>query len=293
MGELKRQIRRQKAKIILLALALWLAASAGFAGFIYSEELERAATAAQALEQIAPWGIGLAAILLLWIVAVILVLECKDDHNKVLKSLTEVEKETLEREIVGRNLFQLKFTAGRSLVILNANGYTLKLIPIRDIAQIYMKESPGARPRLPNFLVVHLHTKSGKKIRSSVIAVTEPIYPLVEAVFDELASRLATNVYCASFEALTPGYEETYLPFMTLSYAGAEAETLVLAKFIGGDVGDTLQQACTDVLRFAEGQTGQEIIAKRYPTEKTLEETKKLDKLEKQLQKLGVHGLEQ
>ena len=302
MRELKRQIRRQKAKVILLALALWLAASVGFAAFMYDEQLERAATAAQALEQIAPWGLGFAAISLLWILAVILVLEYKDDHKRVLQGLTELESETLARETVGSNLFRLKFTAGSTLVILNANGYTLKLIPIRDITQIRMEKSSGAKPRLPNFSVMHLRTKSGKQIRSSAIAVTDPLHPLMEAVFDDLASRVAgnnskqadaaANIYCAAFESLDAGCEETYLPLMTLSYAGAEAETLVLAKFIGGDVGDTLEGVCADALYFAEKQARQGIVAKRYLAEETPEETKKLDRLEKQLEKLGVCGLE-
>jgi len=195
MSELTRQIRRQKTKNIFMALGVWLAASVVFAGFIYNDQLEnsRVVAATPVFKNVLIWGGGLAALFLLFVLAVLIIAELKDDHKKVLNSLAEAERETLEQEIAGLNLFLLKITVTSSFVILNANGYTLKLIPIKDITKMRMFKMPGARPRNSNFSVIHFHTKSGKNIRSSAIAVTDPIYPLIKNIFDDLASEIVSN----------------------------------------------------------------------------------------------------
>ena len=190
MQELKKQIRKQKTKVILWAILSWAAAGVLFSWFIYSEEIDRMVSAEQAIKSALPWGICFAAVLLVWLLVMFIVLEVKDDHNKVLAGLTEVEKEKLAHEIDGENLFLLKLTVGNSLVILNANSYTLKLIPIKSITQARMVNLPGAKRRMADTAVMYFHTDSGKEIRSSAIAVTDPVYPIVKIVFDKLSSRV-------------------------------------------------------------------------------------------------------
>ena len=190
MQELKRQIRRQKVKMFFLSLIIWGIGSIGFAWLIYSKEMERGTSSTQAMESIMPWGIGFAGVLLVWILAVFIVVDIKDDYNKELNSLTESEKAELEQEIRGIDLFRVKLTVGNSLVILNANGYTLKLIHIRNINRVYMKQVVKLKRRMTDSFVIHFHTKSGKEILSSAIAVTDPVYPMVEAIVDNLARRI-------------------------------------------------------------------------------------------------------
>ena len=197
MREIKKQINKQKTKTIKLVIVIWLLASISFTWFIYDEAMNRKAGAipAQAIEEVLPWGIGFSAISLLWVFAVLLVTEIKDKNSKVFRKLTKEEKMELEQEMADIDLFEMKLTVGTSIAILNANGYTLKLIPIKDIDKMYVRrEKPFRhRQRLPDFYVMHFHMKSGQKILSSAIQVTDPIWPIVKTVFDNLAARIEGN----------------------------------------------------------------------------------------------------
>jgi len=190
MKSLKRQINRQKAKIIILSIVIWILSSIGFTWLLYNKEMERVKNvSAQAIEGVLPWGVGFAAVALLWGLIVLIIVELKDNHNKGLKRLTEEERLELE-QMVDIDFFKLKLTMGELLVVLNANGYTLKIIPIRDIARVYMKRNGPAKPRYSAFDVIHFCMKSGKTIRSSAVAITDPIYPIIKMNVDSLAERI-------------------------------------------------------------------------------------------------------
>ena len=195
MREIKKQINKQKTKTIKLVIVIWLLASISFTWFIYDEAMNRTVNAipAQAIEEVLPWGIGFSAISLLWVFAVLLVTEIKDKNSEVFRKLTKEEKMELEQEMADIDLFEMKLTVGTSIAILNANGYTLKLIPIKDIDEMYIRrEKPiWHKQRLPDFYVMHFHMKSGQKILSSAIPITDPIWPIVKTVFDNLATRIA------------------------------------------------------------------------------------------------------
>lgn len=312
MQEFKKQIRRQKIKIIMLSLLLGSIASVGFTWFVYHDATRKYANIQQASEiwnRASFAGVLFASVSFVFIGVVFVIAEIKDNHKQVLKSLTEQEREKFFQEIEGKKLFQGKLMVGTSLVTLNANGYALKLIPIKDMERAYMKWKQKVKGRL-HFVVICFHMKTGEVIKSSAIDVRTLIYRDIKPIFDNLTSQIeektpqkssktarkstAKGGYCASFETLEAGYEDVYAPFMTFSYVGEEKEELVLAKFIAKDEGDRLEQACDDVMWFVQGKAARDkgVVAKRYFAPETPREKEELARLEEQLETLEIEIME-
>lgn len=97
-------------------------------------------------------------------------------------------------------------------------------------------------------------------------------------------------IYTASFEDLSPGYEEVYEPYLTITINNNIKEEMVLARFIDGtDNQQTLNEACASVLKFAQSVKNQNGVFtyKRLEAELFFEEEEKIiDDLENGLRKL-------
>ncbi|WP_434778019.1 hypothetical protein [Neisseria sp. Ec49-e6-T10] len=75
-------------------------------------------------------------------------------------------------------------------------------------------------------------------------------------------------IYSASFEDLSPGYEDVYEPYLTITINHHDYEELVLLRFIDGTIGQQLlSEAINDVLTFVQEQKKQNIPVsyKRLP----------------------------
>ena len=65
--------------------------------------------------------------------------------------------------------------------------------------------------------------------------------------------ELKNLIYTASFEDLSPGYEEVYEPYLTITIDNNSYEELVLARFIDGTNGQqSLEEACDSVFKFVK-----------------------------------------
>ena len=95
-----------------------------------------------------------------------------------------------------------------------------------------------------------------------------------------ISSNLEKNpmIYAASFEDLSPGYEEVYEPYLTITINNNINEEMVLARFIDGtDNQQTISEACTSVLKFTQSVKNQNGVFsyKRLNAKLSSEEEKK------------------
>jgi len=96
---------------------------------------------------------------------------------------------------------------------------------------------------------------------------------------------LSSNIYTVSEEDLSPGFEEVYVPFLTITLDGDDV--LVFARFIDGTTMLSLEEACDDVIQYVEKRYAQGRLAYRRILCDSLssEEKQALDRIEQQLQR--------
>lgn len=96
---------------------------------------------------------------------------------------------------------------------------------------------------------------------------------------------LSTNIYTVSEEDLSPGFEEVYVPFLTITLDGEDV--LVFARFIDGTTMFSLEEASDDVIQYVEQRHAQGRLAYRRILCDSLssEEEQALDRIEQQLQR--------
>ncbi|MFD0716060.1 hypothetical protein [Paenibacillus sp. GCM10027626] len=101
----------------------------------------------------------------------------------------------------------------------------------------------------------------------------------------ELVPDLASNIYTVSEEDLSPGFEEVYVPFLTILRDGEEV--LVFARFIDGTTMLSLEEASDEVIEYVERRYAQGRLAYRRLECDSLssEEEQVLDRIEQQLQR--------
>ncbi|WP_312113588.1 hypothetical protein [Brevibacillus reuszeri] len=96
---------------------------------------------------------------------------------------------------------------------------------------------------------------------------------------------LSSNIYTVSEEDLSPGFEEVYVPFLTVSLDGDDV--LVFARFIDGTTMLSLEEAFDEVIQYVEKRYAQGRLAYRRILCDSLssEEEQALDRIEQQLQR--------
>ncbi|MFP3390699.1 hypothetical protein [Brevibacillus sp. SIMBA_040] len=96
---------------------------------------------------------------------------------------------------------------------------------------------------------------------------------------------LSSNIYTVSEEDLSPGFEEVYVPFLTITLDGEDV--LVFARFIDGTTMLSLEEASDDVIQYVEKRYAQGRLAYRRILCDSLssEEEQALDRIEQQLQR--------
>lgn len=75
----------------------------------------------------------------------------------------------------------------------------------------------------------------------------------------EPAPDLSSNIYTVSEEDLSPGFEEVYVPFLTISLDGEDV--LVFARFIDGTTMLSLEEACDEVIEYVEQRYAEDRLA--------------------------------
>lgn len=93
------------------------------------------------------------------------------------------------------------------------------------------------------------------------------------------------NNYFASWEDLTPGYEEVYLPLYTVSIDGGKTENMVLGRFLDRTEGETLEEACISmgdyIIECLNSSPKLELVCRRIsPAQEIFEEKTALDLME-------------
>ncbi|WP_289138411.1 hypothetical protein [uncultured Brevibacillus sp.] len=96
---------------------------------------------------------------------------------------------------------------------------------------------------------------------------------------------LSTNIYTVSEEDLSPGFEEVYVPFLTIKLDGEDV--LVFARFIDGTTMLSLEEASDEVIQYVEKRYAQGRLAYRRILCDSLssEEEQALDRIEQQLRR--------
>ncbi|GIN92377.1 hypothetical protein J6TS1_24590 [Siminovitchia terrae] len=99
----------------------------------------------------------------------------------------------------------------------------------------------------------------------------------------EPVTDLSSSIYTVSEEDLSPGFEEVYVPFLTISLDGEDV--LVFARFIDGTTMISLEEACDEVVQYVERRYKQGRLAYRRLSYNSIssEEKEALDRIEQQL----------
>ncbi|MGE6229876.1 hypothetical protein [Paenibacillus chitinolyticus] len=94
---------------------------------------------------------------------------------------------------------------------------------------------------------------------------------------------LSSSIYTVSEEDLSPGFEEIYVPFLTISRDGEDV--LVFARFIDGTTMLSLEEACDEVIQYVERRYNKGRLAYRRLScnSQSWEENQALDRIEQQL----------
>lgn len=94
---------------------------------------------------------------------------------------------------------------------------------------------------------------------------------------------LSSSIYTVSEEDLSPGFEEVYVPFLTISLDGDDV--LVLARFLDGTTMLSLEEACGEVIQYVERRNNKGRLAYRRLSCNSIssEEKQVLDRVEQQL----------
>lgn len=95
---------------------------------------------------------------------------------------------------------------------------------------------------------------------------------------------LSSSIYTVSEEDLSPGFEEVYVPFLTITVHGNDE--LVFARFIDGTVMVSIEEAYDELIRYVERRyKGCNMAYRRLPdTSLSHQEKQVLDRMEQQLQ---------
>ncbi|MGG4492694.1 hypothetical protein [Brevibacillus reuszeri] len=96
---------------------------------------------------------------------------------------------------------------------------------------------------------------------------------------------LSSNIYTVSEEDLSSGFEEVYVPFLTITLDGEDV--LVFARFIDGTTMLSLEEASDEVIQYVEKRYAQGRLAYRRIVCESLssEEEQALDRIEQQLRR--------
>ncbi|MBD8005775.1 hypothetical protein [Bacillus norwichensis] len=99
----------------------------------------------------------------------------------------------------------------------------------------------------------------------------------------EPVTDLSSNIYTVSEEDLSLGFEEVYVPFLTVSLDGEDV--LVFARFIDGTTMISLEEAGDEVIQYVERRYKQHRLAYRRLSCESIssEEKETLDRIEQQL----------
>ncbi|MFD7525557.1 hypothetical protein ACFVVQ_00165 [Paenibacillus chitinolyticus] len=94
---------------------------------------------------------------------------------------------------------------------------------------------------------------------------------------------LSSSIYTVSEEDLSPGFEEVYVPFLTISLDGDDV--LVFARFIDGTTMLSLEEACDEVIQYVERRYNKGRLVYRHLSCNSIstEEKQALDRIEQQL----------
>lgn len=96
---------------------------------------------------------------------------------------------------------------------------------------------------------------------------------------------LSSNIYTVSEEDLSSGFEEVYVPFLTITLDGEDV--LVFARFIDGTTMLSLEEASDEVIQYVEKRYAQGRLAYRRILCGSLssDEEQALDRIEQQLRR--------
>lgn len=270
---LRRQLRRRKAATALWAVAamaavllyLWWVMQKDGADLAHNQWLLLASGGAMAL----------------FLIILFSVYALADGTRRVLGVFSPMELAACEECIQGVNLYRQIITVTPQIVFINANGYTIRLVPTAGMGRV--QRITGSYKGKPTYSL-QLYDKAGKVIcrgiRCRDLVQAQQIQAELERVAPQRQDR-TDAIYIAAFEELEPGYEEVYQPLLVLTANGRDE--LVLARLVGPDEGQTLQEAASDVSRFVQKQAAQSVLAYRRYDGGNEREQQALDRLTGQI----------